>query len=156
MSMKMKNIIILIVTAICLTTNIYSQLPYRPYSEFKGDKGAYLKYNLEDRGINFQGKTLGELFGSIELTPVGYERFMTISKIDNRSYMLGLTVFYSKYYNNDFSPLHDSYFTIWWETPFLLDEIKVIEKQYPAEKWVIQHYNYFKDKKIKLLKYKVM
>lgn len=152
----MKKIIVLIVATISLAANVYGQLPYRSYSEFKGDKGAYLKYNLEDRGINFQGKTLGELFGSIELTPVGYMKYMAESNNDNRTYMLGLIIFYSKYYSNDFSPLYDSYITIWWETPFLLDEIKVIEKQYPAEKWVIQHYNYFRDKKIKLLKYKVM
>jgi len=151
-----KKIIVLIVATISLAASVFGQLPYRSYSEFKGDKGAYLKYNFEDRGNIYQGKTLGELLGNIEITPVGYMRYMAESNNDNRTYMLGLIVFFSKYYSDDFSPLNDYYLTIWWETPFLLDEIKVIEKQYPAEKWVIQHYNYFKDKKIEMLKYKIM
>ncbi len=152
----MKRLIVLIVATISFAANVYGQLPYRQYSEFKGDKGAYLKYNLEDRGINFKDKTLGELFSSIEITPVGYESYVAESNYDNQTYMTRIVIFFSRYYSNDFSPLHDYYFTIWWQTPFLFDAVQTIEKQYPPEKWVIQHFNFFKDKKIEMLKYKVM
>ncbi len=152
----MKKIIVLIVATISLAANVYGQLPYRSYSEFKGDKGAYLKYNLEDRGINYQGKTLGELFSSIELTPVGYMNYLAESNNDNRTYTLGMDVIFSRNLSNVFNPIKDVYITIWWETPFLFDAVQTIEKQYPPEKWVIQHFNFFKDKKIEMLKYKVM
>jgi hypothetical protein len=152
----MKKLIILIILIVSFSVNVISQLPYRPLSDYNGNKAAYLKYNFDERGSVYVGNTFENLLNNVELAPLGYIRFMAESKNDNQTYILGITVFFSNYYSNNFSPLNDNYLTIWWETPFLLDEIKEVEKQYPANNWVVQHYNYFKDKRIKLIKFKVM
>jgi hypothetical protein len=150
----MKKTALIIFILACSSTSITSQLPYRSFAQFNGDEEAYLKYNFVERGNLFEGKTLAELLNSNELLPLGYERFLGQSKTDNHTYLIAISLYFSRDYGNDFSPFRDQYLTIFWETPVVFDELKAIEKLFPAKYWTDQHYNYFKDKKIKLVRYR--
>ncbi len=152
----MKKLIILIIATFCFANNILSQIPYRPYSQYNGDKASYLKFNFDERGNLYQGKTFADLIKDIEITPIGYYVFGSISKVDNRGYVLGIDLYFSHYDNINYHPIKDIYLTIYWDSPILDDNVKLLEKQFPSESWVIQHYYYFQDKKIKMVKYKVL
>jgi hypothetical protein len=152
----MKKLLIVILAFTCYTTAALCQLPYRPLSEFNGDKGAYLKYNFEEREDLFIGHTFAYLLSSSELPPTGHVRVMAISKNDNNSYMIGIYLYFSRKFPNSFNPFKDDYLTIYWETPFTFDDLQILEKQFPANQWVPEHYNYFKDKKIKMIRYRIM
>lgn len=131
-------------------------LPYRPFSEFNNDIEGYLKYNFDERGNLYQGKTFAELMKDVEIKPLGYEVTSARSKTDNKSYILQIDVYFNHKIAYEYHPTMDAFLTIFWEIPYLSILEKDLEKQYPSDVWVSQHYDFFKDKKIKFVKFRLL
>lgn len=150
----MKKLIILSYLVLISFITLAQTPPYRPYAEFKGDIGAYLKYNFDDRGNLYQGKTISELLKDVELTPIGYSPLLAKAKADNKTYLLKLYIVFKRKTEGQFSEIHDEYLSVYIEEPwFLWSELKPYYDIYRGNKWTQQDYEVIKDKKIRIVKY---
>jgi hypothetical protein len=141
----MKKLIIFTAVLFFTTLTATSQtLPYRPFSEFNNDIGAYLQYNFDKRGDAYIGKTFAELMKDMELKPL---EFTPIFRSDSKS--SGISLGFKFTSTAHFLPWKDEFITIMWEIPFDDYLMLSLRKTYPSEKWVTQHYDFFKDLKIK-------
>jgi hypothetical protein len=149
----MKKLIILSAVMIYTTFTATSQtLPYRPFSQFNNEIGAYLLYNFDKRGDVYKGKTFSELIKDMELKPLD---FLPIFRTGpSTSQFAGISLCFSFISTTHYIPWKDEFITIMWETPLESSLILSLIKTYPREKWVSQHYDFFKDLKIDVVKYK--
>jgi hypothetical protein len=151
---KMKKLLFLSFFVLASFTTMAQTLPYRSYAEFNGDMGAYLKYNFEDRGNLYQGKTIGDLLKDVELTPIGYSAGLAEAKADGQTYVLELYIVFKRKKDGEFNSLRDEYLTVYIEEPwFLWSELKPYYDIYTGKKWTQQDYEVIKDKKIKVVLY---
>ena len=173
----MKRTIILAISFVCLFAhNTFSQQPYRTFKQCDNDIKKYLKYNFKDRVGNnqlYQGKTFAQLMSDLEIKPLGFARVIKSSS-GNDSYLAGIYLFFTCYNGVEYSEPKDEYLAIGFETPILHSSSATREKArlsppikgqkkydspsdlvdvYPENKWVSQHYNFFKDQKIEAINY---
>jgi len=171
----MKKTIILAISFLCVFTQTsFSQLPYRSLKECGNDTVKYLKYNFKDRESSdlYKGKTLVQLLSDLEIKPIGMQRCMVDA--NNGTHITGIILFFTQIKKPRFSDLEDENLWISWETPILYYNDTAIDKAklsppvkgqkkyesgselftaYTQEDWVPQFYDFFKDYKIKKVRY---
>lgn len=154
----MNKQIIFIALCFFITQNASSQsLPYKSFSQFNGDFETYLKYNFVERADFYKGKTFGDLMKDIEITPIEYfctYSMSTTQGVDTKIVAVTI-VFKHTGEGGKRRRVSDPQLIIVWEIPFSYTPWKSFDSQYPSDKWVNQHYEFFKDKKIKLIWYGV-
>jgi hypothetical protein len=150
---NMKKLLFLSLFVLASFTTMAQTLPYRSYAEFNGDIGAYLKYNFEDRGNLYQGKTIGDLLKDVELTPIGYSPTLAELKEDGQTYMICIDIYFKNKIKGKFNPLRDDYLTIYLEPYVLWSELENQYKKNEGDKWTQQDYEVIKNKKIKVVLY---
>jgi|GEM_PF-3282717 hypothetical protein len=122
-------------------------LTYKHYSQFKGNVKAYLKANFEQRKSAYVGKTFAHLLKEMEIQPVGFEAVIRDSNEGTVSYiMLFLKRNNNKGINDE---IKDYYIYLDWTKPIPNSVIVPLIRQFSPEKWVSQHYDFFKDMIIK-------
>lgn len=147
----MKKLIILSAVMIYTTFTATSQtLPYRSFSQFNNDIGAYLLYNFDKRGDVYKGKTFAELMKDVEIEPL---EFLPILRSDDLSTGISLGFKFSSK-SHAYVPWKDEFITIRWEKTLESSLILSLIKTHPREKWVSQHYDFFKDLKIDVVTYR--
>jgi hypothetical protein len=153
----MKKLIILSAVLIYTTLAAKSQtLPYRPFSQFNNDIGAYLLYNFDKRCDVYTGKTFAELMKEMELKPLEVSpMFETTMDISSETYIVGIRLgFKFSSTSHAYVPWKDDFITIIWKTRFEDSKYQELRKQYPIEKWVSQHFDFFKDIEIKKVRFR--
>ncbi len=148
-----KLILILIANAIVLSAS--SQvLTYKPYSQFNNDMGAFLKYNFEDRADAYIGKTFDELMKDAQLKPLAFTYVVSYTN-NSRTQSIGISLaFKFTSASRAFVPWKDEFITIHWQTSFDYSILRSLMNKYPENKWVNEHYEFFKNLKIKKIYYK--
>ena len=141
---------LLVLSAIAASAQI---LPYRPYAEYNGDMGTYLKYNFEERSDLYKGKTIGDLLKDVELTPIGYSLTSWYSQDDYKFYVFKIDIVFKRKTEGQFSEISDEYLSIYLETPFAYEEIRPLYKKTFGKTWTTEDYEFLKDKTIKVIKY---
>jgi len=171
----MKKTIILALTFVCIfAQTTFSQQPYRSLKESGNDTVKYLKYNFKDRGKAdlYNGKTFAELMSELEIKPIGMHRSML--NTDNGIIITGVILFFTQIHKSGYSELNDENLWIMWETPIPFRNGAAIEKAklsppvkgqkkyysayelftaYPQKEWIPEFYDFFKDQKIKIVRY---
>ena len=169
----MKKTIVLIITLVCLSLQgtFGQQKPYKSIRSFTNDKAKYLKYNFRERGEDsFQGKTFAELISSLEIQPLGASP--TWKEGSEIFYLVALDLYFTCYNGTKFSPMKDELITVVFEPQIIYnnknwseanlvavkglakyDTVFELFKAYPCNKWVPQHYEFFKNYRIKLIYY---
>ena len=89
----------------------------------------------------------------MEITPLDYSCKWISPNPNNNSYVTGINIVFKHTKSCGKYSVTDAQLSIGWETPFLLSLFKDLDKQYPCNKWVSQHYDFFKDMKIKRVRY---
>jgi hypothetical protein len=120
-------------------------LTYKPYSQFKGNVKAYLKTNFEQRKSAYVGKTFAYLLKEMEIQPVGFIGSYR-EMADGKVVCYNILLFFK--HNNNRGINHeilDDYIVIVWNKPFSNTALIQLVKQYPYDKWVSQHYDFFKN-----------
>ncbi|MEI8273857.1 MAG: hypothetical protein WCG08_14675 [Paludibacter sp.] len=146
----MKKLILLIALSLFLTHNAISQtLPYKPFSQFNGDIESYLKYNFVDRSDYYKGKSFGDLMKDMETSPLEYFGTYLMPSQGNDILVTKITLVFKHTRADGRYSIRDTQIAIVWETPFSSTLWKDLNNQYPKNNWVIEHYDFFKDKKIK-------
>ena len=181
MSIIMKRTIILAITFVCLFAhNAFSQQPYRTFKQSGEDIEKYLKYNFEERVEGnyklYEGKTFAQLMSDLEIKPLGfsYTGLAGTTYSDGRYVIVSIDLYFTCRDGKKFSSRTDEYISIFWETPILNSNIASRTKAklsppakgqkkyealsdliavYPTSKWVSQHYDFFKDHKIEIIRY---
>ena len=171
----MKKTIILAISFLCVFAQTsFSQKPYRSIKECGNDTAKYLRYNFKERGNEslYQGKTLAQLLSDLDIKPIGMQRCML--NADTGINITGIILFFTQINKSGFSELRDESLTIFWETPILYNNRATMEKAklsppvkgqkkyesvselftaYPEREWIPQFYDFFKDYKIKKVRY---
>ena len=171
----MKKTIILAITFACIFAQTsFSQPPYRSLKECGNDTAKYLKYNFKDRESSdlYHGKTLVQLLSDLEIKPIGMGWGM--GDTPDGYYIIEITLFFTQIKKPGYSELRDESLTIFWETPILYNNRATMEKAklsppvkgqkkyesvselftaYPEREWIPQFYDFFKDYKIKKVRY---
>ena len=143
----------ILIFAIIIFAGSLSAQVYRPLAQFNGDIDKYLYFNFETQNEAYVGKTFAYLMEKLEIQPVGFDRTMSfINGLNDDSYDIRIDLV-CKYHsvNNKYSP-YDSYIRIVWETPIRGSLVRNLISQYPGEIWVSQHYEFFKNMKIKAIR----
>ena len=117
--------------------------PLKSISQFNGNVMNYLKYNIDERVDYYKGKTVAELLNDLSIAPIGFQCFM------NDAGVIGIQLYYKSYNENVYSELADDYINIGFEKIIPREKYHILRKEYPTEKWVPQHYDFFKDMIIK-------
>lgn len=166
--MQKKIIISIIFSLIAFNSLFCQKLPYRHFSEFNGNISAYIRYNFEERGQNpYNNCTFAQLMDDLEIKPIGYT--IAAGYFDkNTFYQGGIALYFTKK-GTEFSCIKDDHITIWWETSVLhsnneilnrrllpvnrnakhYNSVMELEQAYPGQIWVMQHYDFYKNLKIK-------
>ena len=171
----MKKTIILSITFLCMFAQTsFGQQPYRSLKECGNDTAKYLRYNFKERGSEslYQGKTLAQLLSDLEVKPIGMLRCLLPS--NDGTHITGIVLFFTQINKSGYSELRDENLWIIWETPILFDNRATMEKAklsppikgqkkyesgsdlftaYPQKEWIPQFYDFFKDYKIKKVRY---
>jgi len=117
--------------------------PFKTISQFNGNVMNYLKYNVDERADYYKGKTVAELLNDLDIAPIGFQGCF------NDYGTIGIELYYKNYKENIYSELADDYINIYFEKIIPDKEYHILRKEYPTEKWVPQHYDFFKDMIIK-------
>ena len=117
--------------------------PLKSISQFNGNVMNYLKYNIDERADYYKGKTVAELLNDLSIAPIGFQCFM------NDAGVIGIQLYYKSYNENVYSELADDYINIGFKKIIPYKEYDILKKEYHSEKWVPQHYDFFKDMIIK-------
>ena len=140
---------VLIFAFIAMAGSLSAQIPaYRSLAQFNGDIDKYLYFNFEIRCEAYTGKTFADLFKDLEIQPIGFVSAMSfVYGMNKGSYDVRIDLLF-KHYSDKYSAL-DSYISIEWEIPVEGSLVRALTSQYPDEPWVPQHYEFFKNMKIK-------
>ncbi|MBP1637971.1 MAG: hypothetical protein H6Q18_760 [Bacteroidetes bacterium] len=113
--------------------------PFKTISQFNGNVMNYLKYNVDERADYYKGKTVAELLKDLDIAPIGFHGWY----VDSGT--IGIQLYFKNYDEKNYSELADDYINIFFEKIIPRNEYHTIRKEYPTEKWVPQHYDFFKD-----------
>ncbi|MFT4072243.1 MAG: hypothetical protein QM654_10065 [Dysgonamonadaceae bacterium] len=138
----MKKTTLLISLWIVLLSNIdlAAQSPYKPFSMFANDTTAFLRYNFNERADQYKGKKVSDVLRDLQISP---KAFATASTMYLGKYS-GLCIFLDG--NRWKLPaVKPQYIYIYWEGLQNLEPVIKLYRQYDNDKWVQQHYDFFKD-----------
>ena len=143
--------VILTLAIIAFAGSLSAQI-YRSLSQFNGDMDKYLYFNFEDQDDAYVGKTFADIIEKLEIQPVGFTRIMEGAldmSVDFHDVWIELIFRYNHAEKKGSS--YNSYIRIVWETPILSRLVVNLTDQYTNKIWVPQHYEFFKNMKVKYI-----
>ena len=153
--MIMKKIILLLLLIITsLSAKTQCNLPYKPLSAFGTDTVAFMTYNFKDRADCYKGKTLKNIVDDLQIPVIYFTTDPVARGIGMHPDSANSSAIWIHIYTPDyiqyamFTENILNYLYIEWEN---IVPVNAYTKS--NQDWNAEVYNYFKDKKIKSIKY---
>ncbi|GAB6010655.1 hypothetical protein [Viscerimonas tarda] len=148
-----KLLITLLFAAIAVQSHSQCDLPYKPFEFFKNDATlmndtiTYLEYNFEARRDCYIGKTIADVIQDLELPIKAFQHTSVGSRIGSLELCLSDGLNYADI--NAASPMVYQGISISLEDTVFFSSVKKLIDEYPLSKWAPEHYEFFKNVRIK-------
>lgn len=159
-----KHLFFFVISLVCIQLSAQDSLPYRAFESFKNDSVptfseedtlAYLAYNFGTRADYYIGKTIGDMIDDLELEIQDFASTKCWYCEPNQSVIEGISFFIQLHNSKRGGSPQDFHI----ETRIDEDNYGFIpssmlfdlKKNYPSTKWVPEHYEFFKNIKIKTI-----